>query len=87
MKKCALSWLFTKIIPGYTVNKTQNSNFQIYLCDSAYRHKENRSKNVKCFVKAILFYQYSVVKVKVKVKFTLEEATKSQRGSRALLFL
>jgi len=34
-------------------------------------------------------FVYKKVKVKVKVKFTLEQATKAQRGSRgiALLFL
>ena len=38
-----------------------------------------------CYVKKILLYQYSVVKVKVKV--TLELATKAQRGSIGIAVL
>jgi len=33
------------------------------------------------------FYKHFAVKVKVKVKFTLEQATKAQRGSRSIILL
>jgi len=53
--------------------------FIIYFADS----------NVFGYVRRILFHLITKVKVKVKVKFTLEQATKAQRWSKgiALLFL
>ena len=48
---------------------------------------QNKTKLIDCYVAILQRHQHFYIKVKVKVKFTLEHAIKTQMGSRDMVLL